>query len=139
MRRDSVWAREQFLRARAARLATVTPSGAPQLVPIVFAVVDDVLYTAVDAKPKNTTALARLANIGHEPRVSVLVDYYTDEWTQLWWARADGTAEVTDDLAAAVDALSRRYRQYRAMPPPGPVIRVQVDRWSGWSAATDGA
>lgn len=134
MRRDSVWARQQFRRARVARLATVGESGAPHLVPIVFALVDDVLYSAVDAKPKSTSALRRLANIAHEPRVSVLVDDYTDDWTQLWWARADGTAEALADPAEAFAALAKRYPQYRETPPIGPAIRIRVERWSGWSA-----
>ena len=62
----------------------------PHLVPITFAVDGDALYSAVDAKPKSTRALRRLANIAANPAVSVLVDHYDDDWTRLWWARADG-------------------------------------------------
>jgi PPOX class probable F420-dependent enzyme len=127
-----------FGTARVARLATVGDSGAPHLVPMVFALVDDVLYSAVDAKPKRHTALRRLANIAHEPRVSVLADHYDEDWTRLWWVRADGTARVvgagTADAAPGLAALAARYPQYRATPPPGPVVVIQVHRWASWSA-----
>ncbi|MEU4420434.1 TIGR03668 family PPOX class F420-dependent oxidoreductase [Actinoplanes sp. NPDC024001] len=122
---------ERFATARVARLATVTPDGAPHLVPIVFALVGDVISTAVDGKPKRHRRLARLANIAHEPRVSVLADHYDDDWSTLWWVRADGRATVTDEPEPA---LLARYPQYREQPPPGPFLRIQVDSWTAWSA-----
>jgi len=85
---------ELFASARVARLATVDDTGAPHLVPIVFALVGDVIYSAVDDKPKRHRRLRRLVNVAHEPRVSVLADHYDDDWTRLWWVRADGTAAV---------------------------------------------
>src|SRR5690625_4498503 len=86
-----------FARAPVARLATVAPGGAPHLVPIVFALDNDVIYTGVDAKRKTTQRLRRLANIESDPRVSLLVDHYADDWTQLWWVRADGVAVIHRD------------------------------------------
>ena len=131
--------RERFAAARVARLATADAAGRPHLVPIVFAVAGEVIYSAVDAKPKRSAALRRLANIAANPRVSVLVDHYDDDWTALWWVRADGTARVLDigspEGAGAVALLVARYAPYRSQPPPGPVIAVDVARWSGWSAA----
>jgi PPOX class probable F420-dependent enzyme len=128
-------AAERFAAARVARLATVRPDGAPHLVPIVFAVVGDVIYSAVDAKPKRHTRLQRLANIAHEPRVSVLVDRYDDDWTALWWVRADGVAQELPSSPAAVDALAAKYPQYRAAPPAGPFLEIHVRGWSAWSAS----
>lgn len=128
-----------FATARVARLATVDATGAPHLVPMVFALVGDVIYSAVDAKPKRHTALRRLANIAAEPRVAVLADHYDDDWTTLWWVRADGVARILEpsdgEAARAVAALADRYPQYRAAPPPGPVVAIDVRRWSAWSAA----
>jgi PPOX class probable F420-dependent enzyme len=121
--------------ARVARLATVGPDGAPHLVPIVFALVDGVIYSAVDAKPKRHGRLQRLANITHEPRVSVLVDRYDDDWTALWWVRADGVARVLPSSPTALEALAAKYPQYRAAPPPGPFIAIEVGHWSSWSAS----
>ncbi len=131
-------ARERFAAARVARLATADAAGVPHLVPIAFAVAGDVVYTAVDAKPKRTTALRRLANIAANPRVALLVDHYDEDWAELWWARADGTARVLDaadpEARAALGRLAARYRPYRDAPPPGPVVADDVARWSGWSA-----
>jgi PPOX class probable F420-dependent enzyme len=134
-------ARARFTAARVARLATVGAAGAPRLVPVTFALLPgrapDTLVTAVDHKPKTTTRLRRLADVAHEPRVSLLADEYDDDWTRLWWARADGTARVVEpggpEHAATARALADRYPQYRERPPAGPAIIITVTRWSGWS------
>jgi PPOX class probable F420-dependent enzyme len=127
--------------ARVARLATVGADGQPHLVPIVFAVVDDVIYSVVDAKPKRTTQLRRLANVAANPKVSVLVDHYEDDWSRLWWMRADGTARIvplpSDEGRLALQRLTERYPQYRVTVPPGPVLAIDVNRWVSWPA--DGA
>jgi PPOX class probable F420-dependent enzyme len=97
--------------------------------------------TAVDHKPKRTTALQRLANIAVNPQVAVLVDHYDDDWEQLWWARADGLARVVQPdqepvlRASALPALARRYPQYVEHPPQGVLIVVEIERFSGWTAA----
>jgi PPOX class probable F420-dependent enzyme len=132
-------ARERFAAARVARLATADSQGQPHLVPVVFAVERDTVYVAVDHKPKRTTALRRLANVRANPRVALLVDHYDDEdWTALWWVRADGTGQVVEasDTQAhhGVELLGRRYAQHLAHPPTGPVLVVDVARWSGWAA-----
>ncbi|MDQ6851033.1 MAG: TIGR03668 family PPOX class F420-dependent oxidoreductase [Actinomycetota bacterium] len=135
MRRDADWARARFAEARVARLATVSGDGSPHLVPIVFAVAGNRLLSAVDQKPKSTTALRRLDNIAVNPFVCVLVDGYDDDWAQLWWARADGWARVLPrEDVAEFDTLTSRYAQYRDQPPRGLVIVVEVDAWTGWSA-----
>ncbi|MBI3692389.1 MAG: pyridoxamine 5'-phosphate oxidase family protein, partial [Mycolicibacterium aromaticivorans] len=72
---------DRFATATVARLATVTPDGPPHVVPIVFAVAESTIYTAVDGKPKTTQRLRRLANIEANPRVSILVDHYEDDWS----------------------------------------------------------
>ena len=128
---------QRFASATVARLATVGASGQPHLVPITFALVDErTLITAVDHKPKRTTRLKRLENIRANPQVSVLVDHYAEDWQQLWWARADGRARVEKAApAGAAEALAARYRQYRERPPEGPFIVVEIQRFSGWSAA----
>ncbi len=131
-------ARERFAAARVARLATADAAGRPHLVPVVFAVQGDVVYSVVDAKPKRTTALRRLHNIAENPAVALLADHYDDsDWGALWWVRADGFARVLDpevdgEAARAVALLRARYPQQVAV---GAVLAVDVDRWSGWSAA----
>lgn len=129
-------ARDRFASAHVARLATADRSGRPHLVPIVFAVEGDRIYSAVDAKPKRTTTLRRLANIRENPRVSLLVDHYEEDWSKLWWARADGQGAVFEPDepkgVRAIELLSRRYPQFEAQ---GEVVEVEVERWSGWSAS----
>ncbi len=130
-------ARELFAAARVARLATADAAGRPHLVPVVFAVAGDVVYSAVDAKPKRTTALKRLANVRANPRVALLADHYDDgDWDALWWVRADGVARVLTAAIrrrrARIALLGERYAQYREQPPRGPVLAVSVERWSGW-------
>ena len=133
-------ARRRFADVRVARLATADAEGRPHLVPIAFAVAGDTVYHAVDAKPKRTTRLRRLANAAANPRVALLADHYDDaDWDALWWVRADGRARVLDatedEAVRAVDLLVARYAQYRAARPAGPVLAVDVERWSGWSAS----
>ena len=131
--------RRRFASSAVARLATVRPDGAPHVVPVVFAVVDGTVYSAVDAKPKRTTRLQRLANVRVEPRCALLVDHYEDDWSLLWWVRADGTAAVVDDPAAThpgLAALAERHPQYREQPPTGPLLVVTVRQWSGWSSTS---
>jgi PPOX class probable F420-dependent enzyme len=124
--------------ARVARLATVAADGAPHLVPVCFALIGDTVYHAVDHKPKKSRRLRRVANIEATARVSLLVDDYDEDWSRLWWVRLDGAGRVVTDepeVSAAVAALVARYPQYRETPPAGPVIAVDIDHWSGWSAA----
>jgi PPOX class probable F420-dependent enzyme len=118
-------ARERFASARVARLATTGPDG-PHVVPIVFALAGDTIYHAVDHKPKRTLALKRLENLRADPRASVLADHYQEDWSLLWWARADGTARILEPGHA--EALGEQ-------PPQGPVVAIDVTRWTDWTVS----
>jgi PPOX class probable F420-dependent enzyme len=130
-------ARSRLARTRHAYLATASAAGTPHVVPITFAVAADVVYSAVDAKPKRSTRLRRIANIEANPRVSVLVDAWDEDWTRLWWVRADGRARLVEpasERAAATTALRAKYAQYADHALDGPVIAIDVDRVTGWAA-----
>lgn len=135
-------ARERFAAARVATLGTVTADGLPHLVPVVFAVAEGVVFTAVDDKPKSTRRLRRLDNVRAAGRASLLVQEYGEDWTGLWWVRVDGTAEVVDAAtevgAAGVRALVAKYPQYSVTAPRGPVIAVRAEHWASWSARGHG-
>ncbi|MFZ1164581.1 TIGR03668 family PPOX class F420-dependent oxidoreductase [Mycobacterium sp.] len=129
--------RTRFAQTPIARLATASLDGRPHLVPVVFALHDEIIYTAVDAKPKTTHRLRRLANIERNPQVSVLVDHYAEDWTQLWWVRADGVAAIHHDgdvMQKGRDLLRAKYAQYQSVSLDGPVIALAVQRWSSWHA-----
>ncbi|MFD3999886.1 MULTISPECIES: TIGR03668 family PPOX class F420-dependent oxidoreductase [Streptomyces] len=131
--------REAFARGRVLRLGTVDSGGQPHLVPATYALAGDAVVIAVDHKPKSTSNLKRLRNVAENPAVTLLVDHYDDDWDQLWWVRADGEAEVLESEHAQelVDPLVDKYVQYRAHRPAGPVIKIRVNRWSGWGARQD--
>lgn len=134
---DANNARRRFAASPIAHLATVTAERAPHVVPCCFAVLDDTIVTAIDGKVKSTLALKRLANIAEHPAVSMVVDHYEDDWSQLWWVRADGPAEVITEGAAyetALDQLAAKYRQYRDLRPRGAVIVIRPTTWRSWTA-----
>lgn len=127
-----------------ARLATIGPDGAPQIVPIVFAWNGVELWTPVDGKPKSDRELARVQNVRRRPQVSVLLDLYDTDWSRLWWLRLDGAAEVVraeggDDarMDAAARALRAKYPQYETIEPfrnPPTALVVSVRGTSSWCA-----
>ncbi|WP_018603151.1 TIGR03668 family PPOX class F420-dependent oxidoreductase [Mycobacterium sp. 155] len=132
---------EQFAGSPTAVLATLGPEGAPHLVPVVFAVHREsegiTIYTAVDAKRKSTQKLRRLTNIEHDSRVSLLTDHYDDDWTHLWWVRADGQAATHytgDEVAIGYALLRAKYPQYERIALDGPVVTVAITHWSSWQA-----
>lgn len=130
---DEDEARARFAAARVARLATVGPDGQPHLVAVTFTVRLNVVVIAVDHKPKSTMNLKRLRNIHSNDRVSLLVDHYDDDWSQLWWVRADGRAKIVEPASEPVEWLAEKYEQYRDRRPEGPVIWVDVDTWRSWT------
>jgi PPOX class probable F420-dependent enzyme len=122
-----------------ARLATTDADGRPHLVPIVFALDGDTLYSAVDRKPKRSRTLRRIENARARPDVTVLVDHYEDDWARLWWIRLRGRARVLDDGAErerALGLLTEKYSQYRDEPPDGPVLAIDVVEIREWAADT---
>lgn len=128
---------ELFAGAPVAALATVGTDTAPHLVPVVFAVEGDTVYTAVDAKRKSTQRLRRLVNIEANPQVSLLVDHYAEDWDRLWWVRADGTATVHHDgeqMAIGYGLLRAKYVQYERTALDGPVVAIAVSHWASWHA-----
>lgn len=130
-------ARARFAAARVGRLGTVDADHTPHLVPAVFAVHGDAVYTAVDHKPKTTRRLRRLDDVATTGRAGLVVDHYEEDWSALWWVRVDGAAAViaadTIEGAVAIDTLVAKYRQYRDLRPAGPLIAIRELRWRWWS------
>jgi len=125
-----------------ARLATLGATGAPHQVPIVFARVAGRLWSPIDGKPKRGSPLARVVNLRRDPRVSLLLDHWDDDWTQLWWLRIEGRARVVSaadaDLPAIEGALRAKYPQYGRVPvfaDPPTALEIECLRLASWSAA----
>ncbi|MGH9067735.1 MAG: TIGR03668 family PPOX class F420-dependent oxidoreductase [Acidimicrobiales bacterium] len=138
--------RRRLSEARVARLATAGPGGRPHLVPICFALDRSAteLCSAVDAKPKSGRPLRRLVNLAANPRASVLVDHYEEDWAGLWWVRVDGPAVVVDPAGdpdrhrVATGLLRARYAQYADHALTGPLLVLSVERLTGWTAGPAG-
>jgi PPOX class probable F420-dependent enzyme len=135
---DQEIALRRVLAAQVARLATLAPDGSPHVVPVVFVIDGETLYSAVDGKPKRSRRLRRIENARERPAASVLVDHYEDDWRALWWVRLDGRARVLDsgdEAELALGLLVAKYEQYRREPPGAPVLALDIRNWSGWEAA----
>lgn len=134
---DEDAARRRLTAAPVARLATAGADGRPHVVPVCFAVDGDRIVSSVDAKPKRGRDLKRLRNVAANPRVALLVDHYEDDWTRVWWVRADGTGRVVDggaDADRAHDLLRAKYAPYRdGVDLLARVLVIDVDAWRGWS------
>ncbi|MEO9255813.1 MAG: TIGR03668 family PPOX class F420-dependent oxidoreductase, partial [Tepidiformaceae bacterium] len=115
---------------------TIAADGRPKLVPVCYAFEDGRFGIAIDEKPKRSTNLARLANIARDPRATLLIDCYADDWTQLAWLRLDCSATVFergDERPAMLAALRQRYPQYEGMALEArPLIVLEVERVVGW-------
>ena len=128
--------RRRVADARVARMATIDPDGSPNVVPFVFVLDGDTLYSSVDEKPKRTRQLRRLANLRRDPRFMVLVDQYDEDWPVVWWVRLRGRGRVLEEGAEREDALrllAEKYPQYEHEAPQGAVVALDVDEWRGWA------
>lgn len=127
--------RRRVADARSGVLSTTTADGRPHAVPCCFVLEGETLYSAVDSKPKSTLALRRLDNLAAHPEACLLVDFYDDDWSELWWIRLDCNARVLsvgNERDRALDLLAAKYPQYRSTRPPGPVIALDVTTWRSW-------
>ncbi len=135
----------QFLALqRVARLATVDEAGRPHALPICFALLDGLIYTPIDEKPKrgDPRSLRRIRNILANPSVCLVVDRYEEDWSRLAWLQVRGDAHLVEDdaeRARALSVLRAKYEQYRPMDLESlPLIRISPLRVVGWAAAPDG-
>jgi PPOX class probable F420-dependent enzyme len=129
--------------ARVARLATASAAGEPHVIPVCFVFDGAHFYSAVDSKPKRVAAarLRRLQNLRENPRTSLVIDHYEEDWARLRYVLVIGRGEILEaghDRGRALDMLREKYPQYRAMQGfgQGPVIRVMPERVVSWRGAS---
>ncbi len=125
---------------RVGRLATADKGGAPYVVPVCY-VYDwgsGRVYTAIDLKAKSVGVgrLRRVRNIRENPRVALVVDDYSEDWGELAYVMALGTATVLEEgeeRRRGEELLREKYEQYAEMLEEGcAVIRIEVRRATGW-------
>jgi PPOX class probable F420-dependent enzyme len=132
------WALALLREGRVGRLGTADADGQPLVVPVCYAFDGARCYSAIDAKPKRTRALRRLANIAANPRVSLCVDHYDEDWQALRWVIVEGRAAVLapgPESARAVDVLVAKYPQYRTLGlarDVATVIAITPERLLSW-------
>jgi PPOX class probable F420-dependent enzyme len=132
-----VWGRDLLDRARVAHLAFVDEDDRPRVLPVTFALAGDAVWSAIDRKPKRTAEPARVRLLRRRPQAALCVDRYDDDWSRLAWVQLLGRVDVLEAAAGVpgLDALIAKYPQYREQPPPGPLLRLTVQRALSWSAS----
>jgi len=134
------WATQLLSQSRVARLGTADRAGRPLVVPVCYVFDGRACFSAIDAKPKRVAArdLRRVRNIEQNPRVSLVVDHYDEDWSRLAWVIVEGRADLVTDgpaRAMAVDLLLAKYAQYRTMGldrEGATIIRIAPDRALAW-------
>jgi PPOX class probable F420-dependent enzyme len=128
------WARELLASERVARLAYVDEDDRPRVLPVTFAVAGGAVWSAIDEKPKRSPEPARLRHLRRRPEAALLVDVYDDDWSQLAWVQLLGTVEIlpADSAPEAMEALTAKYAPYAEHTPPGPLLRLSIERSRQW-------
>jgi PPOX class probable F420-dependent enzyme len=132
------WAGALLEDARVGHLGLLDDDGRPRVLPVTYAIHEQAVWTAVDNKPKaSDRELARVRWLRERPRAALTVDHYQDDWSQLRWVQLIGTVIVLDGppTGPVLEALTRRYPQYRDEPPPGPLLGLRPERSLCWRAA----
>jgi PPOX class probable F420-dependent enzyme len=135
------WARELIESERVARLAFLDAEDRPRVLPVTFAVTGDAVWSAIDEKPKRRPEPARVRYLRRRPEAALCVDVYEDDWSRLAWVQLLGRVAVLslEDGGEGLDELAAKYAPYRERRPPGPLLRLEVERALYWRAAGGGA
>jgi hypothetical protein len=102
-------------------------------------------WSPVDGKPKADAELARIGNLKVNPIASLLIDHYSDDWSQLWWLRLSLSVEVMvfdrpaadqDFLLLVTKLLKNKYRQYETVPvfkSQPTLLAMTPTKFTSWS------
>ncbi len=134
----------EFISSHAvARLATVDGDGRPTVIPLCFVLDGDHIYSPVDEKPKSVAParLKRVRNIEANPHVSLVIDDYSEDWSQLAYVLVGGLAEIVKpednptERERVIRLLRDKYTQYRSMALENRLlIKITPIRIKQWSA-----
>ena len=131
------WAKDLLESARVGRLGLLDGEGAPRVLPVTFTLAGGRIWSAIDRKRKRAREPARLRFLRRDPRAALTVDRYSEDWDELAWVQVIGSVSILDasEGAEGLEALSEKYEQYRAEPPPGPLLALEPLRYVHWRAA----
>ena len=109
--------------------------GRTTIVPVCFVSRGNIIYTAIDQKPKGKR-LARISNISRNPHVAFIVDIYSEKWDRLSYLLIHGDAETVRDDREADEArkmLLQKYPQYRQLKLDNAlVIAIRIKSSKFW-------
>ena len=130
------WAGDLLASERVARLAFRDAEGMPRVLPVTYALAEGAVWSAIDAKPKRSPEPARVRWLRRRPEAALCVDHYSDDWSMLAWVQLLGRVAVLParEGPAGMAALAEKYEQYAERPPPGPLLRLDVERALSWRA-----
>jgi hypothetical protein len=120
-------------------LCTVHARRGVDAVPVVYAV-DDAGFVGVPIdriKPKATSRLQRERNLEADPRAVLLIDHWDrDDWSRLWWVRAELRWQPGTDARAAALAsqLAERFPPYRRDQAIVRLLQLRIVNITGWTA-----
>lgn len=133
------WALDLLETARVAHLAFLDEATRPRVLPVTFAVAGGSIWSVVDEKPKRAAGgeLARVRWLRRNPAAALTVDRYEEDWSRLAWVQLLGRVDVLglDEGGDGLEALARKYAPYRDRRPPGPLLRLSIERGLHWRAA----
>ena len=131
------WTRDLLVSERVARLGFVDEEERPRVLPVTFAVAGQAVWSAIDEKPKRRVEPARLDALRRRPGAALLADVYHDDWERLAWVQLRGRVAILarDEAPGALRALAAKYAPYAERTPPGPLLRLDVERVTYWRAS----
>jgi PPOX class probable F420-dependent enzyme len=106
------------------------------VLPVTYAVAEGAVWSAIDDKPKQAREPARVRYLLRRPEAALCVDRYDDDWSGLAWVQLLGRIDVLplERGEAGLEALVEKYAPYRERRPPGPLLRLEVERALHWRA-----
>jgi PPOX class probable F420-dependent enzyme len=130
------WAAQLLTSERVARLAFADEDERPRVLPVTFAHAGGAIWSAIDEKPKRSAEPARVRWLRRRPEAALCVDVYSDDWSQLAWVQLLGRVEwiSVEQGAEGMAALAAKYEPYAKRTPPGPLMRLAVERALYWRA-----
>jgi PPOX class probable F420-dependent enzyme len=97
-------------RERVCRVATAGADGKPHVVPVCHVMNGGKIYFGSDKNAR------KVANLRENPRISLTIDLYSEDWSQLRGVMVLGTVNLIERGACFMQARARLYAKYPQYP-----------------------